>query len=250
MDISKITAQATRYRASIGANYRAVRYNGTQLNVNPTIDHMGLDLAFLATDAVRNSIEKWKCYLPKEILAESKIPATALADYDFGAWEIFEDGAWLKVFIQDVPKQQTGRWEVTFARGLVEVTMTVTYRVGSGTFTTDPATGNPIEASTAATYYAVVSQGRGRAAAVEVAGLPAGRLFLEGHFSTATGEPALMPANLQIQKPWPAVLAVGNGLEVEGTFSAALTGASPWNAAELGRGGKLQGNFISAGSGR
>ena len=93
MDVSKITAQATRYRASIGANYRAVRYNVTQLNVNPTIDHMGLDLAFLATDAVRNSIERWKCYLSKEILAESNIPSTALADYDFGAWEIFEHGS-------------------------------------------------------------------------------------------------------------------------------------------------------------
>lgn len=250
-NLNSLVESMHRQRAAFGGSTQSIRYGTKQLIVNPPIKHTGLNLAYLATEAVRDAVERWQVSISTNLLTQSGIPASAIEDYGFGAWEIQNAaGEWEKVFIQNVSKQRVGRWLVTFARGLVDVSLVVTYQIGDGTFVTDAATGNPVEGSDSATYYAVVSQGRARAEAVVEAGLPAGRVYLEGNFTTADGEPTDMPSTLQIQKPWPAVLSLGGGLEVDGVFTVLLGAVNPWSAVEDGRGAKLQGFFISAGSGR
>lgn len=251
VDLSAITASLSKYRQDIGANFRKVRYGTKTLTVNPTIQHTGLNRAYLATGAIRDAVERWKVYIPKNILKASGIADSALQDYDFGAWEIQNDGVtWDKVFIEDIAQQQSGRWIATFARGIVNQNMAVSYTVGGGTFTTDPNTGNPTEASTDATFYAKVSQGRNRAQFEDSAGLSPARVYLEGYYCTVDGEPTTMPANLQIMRKWPAVLDVGGGLTVEGTFIPVVTAEDPWAAQEDKRGSTLQGYFATVGSGR
>lgn len=250
LDIPAITANLSKYRQDIGANFRKVRYGTKVLTVNPSIQHTGLNTAYPATGALRDAVERWKVYLPKQILTASAIAASALEDYDFGAWEIQEGNTWLKVFIEDIAKQQTGRYVVTFARGIVDQNLTVTYTIGGGQFTTDPATGNPVESTTTATFYGKVSQGRNRTQFEQSAGLSPARIYLEGYYSTSGGDPTTIPAGLQLMRRWPAVLDIGGGLTVDGTFLPLVTAEDPWAAQEDKRGTTLQGWFATVGSGR
>ena len=257
VDLQALHKSLAQYQANIGVSFRLLRYNGNQIGVNPRIQHKGLNPAYKSTAAIRDAVEVWETYLDKTILTESGITAaTALTDFDFGTtndgWEISEDNGstWEGLFILDIPRQETTRYIVQFARGITGANLTVTYEIGGGTFTTDPDTGNPVESTTEGTFYGTVSQGRSRTQFEDSAGLSPGRVYLEGFFADVNGNPTEMPTDLQLMRPWPAVLDVGNGVTVQGTFLTLIHAEDADGRQEGRRGSTLQGWFATVGSGR
>lgn len=249
--IQKLHKRFAKLNEQKGITLQRVRYDGKELKPRPYVKDIGDNSAYAATAAIRDALRRWEITAFPDNLKTINA-TTALADYDFGKWEISEDDGrtWLKVFIDGIPRNITNAYKFTLARGFTNANLTVTYQVGGGSFTTDPDTGNPIESTTGSTFYATVSQARTRTAFQESAGLSPGRVYLEGYFVDSNGEPTEMPSNLQVQRPWPATLDIGNGNSVNGTFITLIHAENPWLAVEPQRGSTCQGYFATTGTGQ
>ena len=249
-DFTTLYQELAKEGAANGAHFRTLSYQGTAMSVNPRIKHKSLNSAYIQTRNVTDALESWEAHLSKAQLTADGIPNTALqAGED---WVITEaDSTQVQVFINLPPQNMIGRYKVMFSRAVTGANLTVNYEVGQGTFTTDPATGNPVEDTVTETFYATVTQQRNRTQFERAPGLAPARIYLEGYFITSTGARATQPTNLQVQIQWPCVLSDPNtGIDVEGFFRTLVRDQDPWSEETDKRGSKIAGWFSSAGSGR
>lgn len=225
-------------------SHQRVRYDGIELLPRPFIRDLGMNTSYKATEAIRDGIKRWEVKAFDDNLVNIDI-ATAFNDFDFGQWEISLDCGvtWLKTFLDEFPVEGSHVYHFKLGRGFTDANLTITYQIGQGTFTT--VAGNPTEATTEATIYASVSQGRNRAQLLSNPSTSPAQIYLEGYFTNASGEPVEVPTDLAMQRPWDATLDVGNGATIDGQFTPVVVAENSWAANELRRGSTCHGYFTA-----
>lgn len=161
-----------------------------------------------------------------------------------GQWELSLDGGVtlqscnLRKIIQDITGQGW-RIIVDLARHEFTPNLAITWATGLGTFTTDTATGNPIENTIEETAYAVMRTDSG-----------SGVYRLSGYFCDIDGNPINTPDGWQWGKAYPATWTdERTGLEHNGSFASTLQPEQPINPLAANAGSTLQGTFTPYGSG-
>ena len=247
---SRLSTLFAPQNEKLGVSCQRIRYNGTELSPRPLVKDLGLNQGFKSNERIQDGLRRWRVSLYCDNLSGIDRDV-ALADYDFGKWEISLDNGvtWLKTFLEEPPEMRSIRYIIKLARGITSANLTVTYGIGGGTFTVDPTSGNPVEDTTTETVYASVSQGRTRPTQQDLGGNPSSRLFFEGFFVTNTDEPTEKPINLDLNRAWPATIAIANGETLSGRFTFLPISENSWADQEQKLGSRCQGYFETIGSG-
>ena len=249
----KLTAEDRLYKGSVqdrircGANFRRLRYSGTELRLMPNMTPKGEKVQGSRTDPVGVFFEIYKTYIGKFEIKESLLPKAA---FQLGAeWQmLIEDGvfsgeAWQNIFAITTPKN-TGLWyEFELARFLAQANLQVTYEVPTGGFQIIDGNSTPI--TTQESFTAVVSQQQ-RGELVEDDGLPpVSRLYLEGYMVS----PKTTPLDANTGRLLPATITNPTGT-LEGEFILIATVQTPAVNATLGSGELIKGLFLLSGDDR
>ena len=221
-----------RSRVRLGANFRKMRYQGTELSLMPNMNSLG------EGERDRQEVnglffEQWRAWLGVFEQIENSLPAEA---FKLGAnWEMSEgNGAtWFGAFILKPPIRQPQWYECIFARFIADANLTVNYEQGLSTYST--VEGNRVENTTPAQFTAVVSQQQ-RPSDLDLPGTPAAAIYLEGYHSN----PQIAPTVNKQQK----LSATLNG--VSGEF-VMLPTVQPPAGGNAGTGDVLKGLFLVKG---
>ena len=228
-DLYKNTVQS---RVNLGANFRRMRYNGTDLTLKPNMDSLG-EGSRSNQEAQGLFFEQWRVWLGVFEKTEHNLPDAA---FKIGAnWEMSEDdgASWFGVFIIKPAIRQPQWHECVFARLLSEANLTVSYSVGQDTYST--VEGNRVEDVAAAQFTAVVSQQQ-RPSDLLLPGTPASSIYLEGYH--------INPKTVPIVKKQQKLSATLNG--VAGEFIVLPT-VQPPAGQNAGTGDVLKGMFLMKG---
>ena len=168
-------------------------------------------------------------------------------------WEISEDGGVTTRVCncrKIIPDILGVAWQIIIdtARHDLLPNFTITWALGLGTFTTDSATGNPVENTTEETAYAVLEQTQ----ATQLTQRPArgNRFYLSGYFCDQNGAPTKTPDGFQWGREWNATWTdEQTGLEHKGLFMPTLATEEPIAPRPVDSGSQLQGWFRSLGTG-